>query len=223
MKRHPVGLSLIEVMIGLSLTALIMLAIFQAINASFMSFRSNQSQGMLAIRSRMVLMRLLDHVRATSLHIPLDPVKKAAWQASFAPVDDTGFKLAEVQSDGVSLIYYTYWLDTSNAANPQLKMTRLVGTTSTTNVLLNQVSSFNVRMWSGKSSAAATQNDILTRAVISLTAREQNTGIVTGNRITGSNTIPDTVSLSGSAVPRQNAWTGSCLAYSISAMLQRIH
>jgi len=221
MKRGQSGMSLVEIMVGLSITALMMLTIFRAIDTSFVSFRTNQSQGMLALKSRMVLMHMLDHIRASALHQPQDSVKKTAWQNSAAPVDDTGIKLAELQNDEVTWVYYTYWLDTSNSANPQLKMTRVINGASTTTVLLNQVTSFNVRMWSGKSDPAMTQNDILVRAAISLTTREQNKGLSTGRRITGSNAVADSLSVAGSTVPRQNAWTGTRLAYSINTLLSR--
>ncbi len=224
MSRRRQGLSLVEVLMALSLTAVMMVAIFQAVNASFISFRANQSNAMLTMRTRMVLMRMLDHIRATSLHQPLNSLKLAAWQLSPAPVDDDGIVLAETQSDDKTLIFYKYYLDKTNTGNYRLKMSRSGTSIATTdNVLLNNVASFNIRMWSGKSDPTLTSYDVLTRAVITMQVKEQTTGTATGSRITGSNTTPDAVTLSGSAVPRQNAWSGRRLTYSINAILTQTH
>lgn len=215
MKRSRTGLSLVEVMIGASLTALIMLAVFTALNGSFVAFRANQSESMVATRSRLVLMRMLDHIRATQNHLPRNttPVSDFKADSSKWPVYDTGFTLGEPQSDG-SLIIYNYWWDnTSTPSNPQLKMSRTVNGVTTTAVLLNQVSNFSIVMSPGKDSASAA---ILLHASIDLEVREQNTHLATGQRVTGSNAVPEVVALSGSASPRLNAWTGRCLDTTIN-------
>lgn len=223
MNRNPQGLSLVETMVAMAITSVMMMALFQAVNTSFSSFRANQAQGMLAIRTRATLMRILDHIRATAAQQPVDPVKTAAWQASPVPVDDTGIRLAEVQSDG-SVIRYTYLLDSSDPANPQLKLRREVPSGSTytllsENVLLNGVSDFKIRMWSSKSNGALPYYDQLARASISLQVQEQTTSRSDGHHLTGANTKAETLSFCGSTVPRQNAWTGARLPYSVSKLL----
>ncbi len=227
MTRGRRGLSLVEVMMSISITVVIMFAMFQALTASFNAFRVNQSQGMLTMRTRMVLMRMLDHIRATNAHEPKTSAKKDDFVAAGEPVNDNGIVLSETQSDG-SKIIFTYWLDTSNAANNQLKMTRAPGNGSTiatsNTVLLNGVSTFKVTMWSGKSDPVnMATNDILLQATIILQANEQTRGQVTGYRITGSNATPDSVTLCGSSVPRQNAWSGQDLSFTIKKILTQTH
>lgn len=224
------AMSMVEVLVAVSITVVVMLAVFQALSASFTAFRANQSQAMVTMRARTVMVRLLDHVRATALHQPQDSTLLGTFQNikptdSQTYVDDVGIKLAETQSDGVSVIYYTYYLDSTNAANKRLMMKR-EGTTITTstNVLLNGVTAFNVRMWPGMSDPRnMTTNDILTKAAITLTAQELNKGLATGYRITGSNATPDSVSVSGSVTPRQSAWSGQDLNYTIDKILAQNH
>lgn len=226
MTRRRTGLSLVEILLGLSITVVLMLAIFQAISASFSSFRINQSSAMVTMRSRTILSRLLDQIRATSAHEPYTAMVKTAFQQSPTPVDDTGFKLADIQPDG-SVIIYIYWWDTTNPNNGRLMMRREPGQgstiTPTSNVLLNGVTYFSVRLWSGKSDPTLTTYNVLARAAITLTVQEQAGGLTSGNRLVGANKIPDTVSLSGSSVPRQNAWSGQELSYPITKILQQNH
>lgn len=219
------GLSLVEVMIALTITAVLMAAVAQAMKASFDAFRINQSQAMLTMRARVVLMRIIDQVRASGEHMPLHITSQ--YTTSGTPIarradgtgGDTGIIVTVPQGDGVTSIDFTYFWE---SASQELKMTRAVYNvtnplspvvlSTTTQSLLRGVTDFNVSMWPAKnprSLPASTTYDIMTRAAIVMTVVEttpQQMG------------APTSITVSGSAVPRQNAWTGDALRYSIDEM-----
>lgn len=220
------GLSLVEVMIALTITAVLMGAIAQAVKASFDAFRINQSEAMLTMRARVVLMRIIDQIRANGEEMPLHVTSQ--YTTLGTPIarqpdgtgGDTGIIVTAPQPDGVTSIDYTYSWD---SASQQLMQTRAVYNitnplapvlvSTTTQSLLHGVTDFNVSMWPGMNARAlppSTTYDIMLRAAIVMTVVEttpQKMG------------APTSITVSGSAVPRQNVWTGAHLRYSIDTML----
>lgn len=209
--HHHRGISLVELLIALSIVAILMAAMTQALSASFMAFRVNQTQAMLTIRSRAVLMRILDQIRANNAS---DPYTKTttAYTNYFnqgLAMDDIGIRVTELQPDGVKNFFYTYYW---NSATKQLMMTREADGVSTERSLLHGVTNFKVTMSPGQDDRLLQPTgkwDILMRASIQITIEDTLTGAGadTTNR--------QTVALSGSACPRQNVWTGVHLKNSI--------
>ena len=218
---HHRAISLVEVLMALSILAVLMIAMTQALSASFMAFRVNQTQAMLTIRSRAVLMRILDQIRANSKSDPYTQTTSAytSYFNSGTAMDDIGISITEPQLDGITLIDYTYFWD---AVNTQLKLTRAVYNntnplapvliSTTTQALLHGVTNFKITMLPGQDDHPLQLTgkwDMLMRASIQITIQDTLTGAGT------STTNRQTVALSGSASPRQNVWTGVHLKNSI--------
>lgn len=221
------GISLVEVMIGLTITAMLMAAVTQAVKASFDGFRINQSQAMLTMRARVVLMRIIDQIRANGEQTPMHPT--SAYTNSGTPMvrqsdgtgGDTGIIVTVPQPDGITSIDFTYSWD---APSQQLQMTRAVYNitnpaapvlvSTSTQVLMHGVTDFNVSMWPGKDTRALippTTYNIMLRATIVLS-------VVDTTPRMGASGSPSSITVSGSAAPRQNAWPGAQLKYSIDTI-----
>ena len=208
---HHRAISLVEVLMALSIAAILLVAMTEALSASFMAFRVNQTQAMLTIRSRAVLMRILDQIRANNASDPYTKTTTAyaSYFNSGLAMDDIGIRVTELQPDGVTNFFYTYWWD---APNKQLMMIREASGATTTRSLLHGVTNFKITMLPGKDDRLLQPTgkwDILMRASIQITIEDTLTGPGTAS------TNRQTVALSGSACPRQNVWTGVRLKNSI--------
>lgn len=86
--RRMVGLSLVEMLISLAVTAMLLTATMVAINASFMAYASAAESASTQTTTRLVVHRLLTLVRTSTAHGPLLPDSSAD-----PPVTLSGFQL----------------------------------------------------------------------------------------------------------------------------------
>jgi len=203
--RHFRGIGLVELLLALSIIAMLLTATAAAVNASFTSYRINQENALLTQRARLTLQRMLTQIRCTTLHQPATYIDNFK---SGQIVDDTGISL--FLSDAPNAPQYNYYWDSSSQAllckiNDQAPR-----------VLLHGVSAFVIRMEPMRSPQAIKTGgvcDLLYRATITLTIH--STADTAANSET---TGQQTVTLSSSVVPRRNVWYGDHLPVPISAM-----
>lgn len=86
--RRTLGLSLVEMLISLAVTAMLLTATMVAINASFMAYASAAESASTQTTTRLVVHRLLTLVRTSTAHGPLLPDSLAD-----PPVTLSGFQL----------------------------------------------------------------------------------------------------------------------------------
>ncbi len=201
------GVTLVEMMLAMGIMCLMGAALSAALSATISSARINESEATLSIQSQRVMSRLLDQIRGTSLHRPYS-VDTPEYEAYLTgnPMTDIGFSLIDRQP-GKGDATYTYWWDKDSR---KLMVKCDQGETSTSAVLLNNVTEFKVTMWPGRSErniATGGPHDLLLRAAIVL-------------RITdGTSDNPHVTLLSGSVTPRRNLWTGAHLNYTIDEII----
>jgi Tfp pilus assembly protein PilW len=183
---------LVELLIALSISAALLTATAVAVDASFRSYAVNQEQASLTQRARLAMYRILTSIRTTDLHQP----KTTALATTFSKgtiVTDTG--IAMFTDDGVELDYV--YDDT----NKQLLL--IQGGTS--HVMLHGVDAFQVKLEPMRSADSIKTGqmtyDRLMRATVLLTVRT-NDQTSQASETTGL----QTVTLSGSVMPRRNVW-----------------
>ena len=193
------GMTLVEVLLALSITAVLMLAIVIALRAGIQTINVNQDT--LASRSRIALNRMLDQIRTAQAHAPY---------ISNVTAYTTGYIKTgkEYTNIGVKLIDprdnadYVYYLDAG-----QIKVTR---NGSAPVSLLDGVTAFQVTLWPGKSPASRASGgdyDQTRLVTITLSASGNESG------------KPVAIAVSGSSVPRINSWSGSQLSYPIDTII----
>lgn len=207
MARRPIlarrGLGLVELMLALAISACLLTAAAVGFNASFHAYRINQEQGTLLQSARLTMNRLTSEIRRTSLH---QPANLAGDFAAGKIVADTGINLFTTDDAGAD--EHKYWW---NAASQQVMMQVNTGTP---HVLLDGVTAFSITfepMRSPTSIKTGGGFDLLQRATITLTVHT-NSSTSEDSESTGK----QTVTLSGSAMPRRNVWDGEHLAVPIS-------
>jgi prepilin-type N-terminal cleavage/methylation domain-containing protein len=77
------GLSLIELLISLAITAMLMTATMVAIDASFKAYASAAETASAQASTRMVVNRLLTLIRTSTAHGPVDPSSDETWPVAF--------------------------------------------------------------------------------------------------------------------------------------------
>ena len=189
--RRARGLAYVELMIALAIGSMLLIATAVATDASFRAYQVNQEQSSLLQRARIAMERMTTVIRTTGMQYP-DSLTAQSQFASGSIVDDTGIDI--VDDSGVQTAFR---YDPANQ-----RLLAVVG--AQTNVLLNGVTSFQVTlepMRSATSLRTGGPYDLLQRATIVLTVRT-NSLTNAGSETTGTQTI----TLSGSAMPRRNAW-----------------
>ena len=183
-------MGLVELLIALSIAASLLTATAVAVNAAFVAYQINQEQAVLLSKARVALALMTGQVRTTKLHAPDDAVLRAKF-ASGLTVTDTGLAMYDEDDQ---LIRFRY-----DAATKRL----LVVTPTGTHTLARGVEAFSVTLEPMRSAASTRTGggwDLLKRATIQLTVR------TTGSTAAGESTGRDTLTLSGSVMPRRNAW-----------------
>ncbi|CAA9445835.1 MAG: hypothetical protein AVDCRST_MAG64-4541 [uncultured Phycisphaerae bacterium] len=183
-------MGLVELLIALSITASLLTATAFAVDAAFRAYAVNQEQAVLLSKARVALALMTTHVRTTKLHAPDDATLRAQF-ASGQTVTDTGLAMYDADDN---LLRFRY-----DAAAKRL----LVVTPTGTHTLARGVESFSVTMEPMRSAASVRTGggwDLLKRATIQLTVR------TTGSTAPGESTGNQTLTLSGSVMPRRNAW-----------------
>lgn len=189
-RRRRSGIGMVELLFALSITASLLTATAVAVNAAFRAYEVNQEQAIQLSKARVALSFITTSVRGTKLHAP----KATALRTQFAAgqtVTDTG--LVMYDADG-NLLTFAY-----DATNKKLTVTGPAGT----NTLARGVEAFAVTLEPMRSATSVRTGggwDLLKRATVTLTVR------AAGSASPGESTGTDTVTLSGSVMPRRNAW-----------------
>lgn len=107
LRRKSAGLSLVEMLISLAVTAMLLTAVMVAINASFIAYAAAAESASTQTSTRLVVHRLLSLIRTSTAHGPLLPDSSAS-----PPVTISGFTLTSNYIDLVDpkgdLIRLTY-------------------------------------------------------------------------------------------------------------------
>jgi prepilin-type N-terminal cleavage/methylation domain-containing protein len=187
--RH--GVSLVELLIALSISAALLTATGVAVDSAFKSYSINQERSSMQQRARLAVYRIQTYVRTCKEHAPITSTKVAQF-ATGTIVTDTG--IAMFTNAGNEL---TFEID---PVKKQLLM--LDGVTK--HVLLEGVDLFTVKMEPLKSAAALKTGgnyDLLKRASIVLTLHPTDDGADTNT-----DGQSQTITLSASVMPRRNSW-----------------
>jgi roadblock/LC7 domain-containing protein len=186
------GATLVELLIGLSLTAALLTATAFAMDASLKSYQINQEQASLVQRARMGVHRLLSAIREGEDHVPFTAARAGEFTGNGTLVEDTGIRMTD--ADGNAIVYRF------DAANHRV----MADAGGKSHVMIEGVESFTVRMEPMKSAAhvkAGLDFDLLRRATVLLTVRVDGTMPLPGEKVTN-----HTMTISSSAMPRRNAW-----------------
>lgn len=190
-RRCVRGLALVEILMSLSITAMLLVATATAVDASFRAYRINQEQSTLVQRARVAMDRLTTVIRVTKDHAPDTPAAASAFVGGQV-VTDTGLDLFD--NNGVETIYR---FDPANQ-----RILAIVG--GKTYVLLNGVVLFQLKLEPMRSPTSLSTGggyDLLERATITLKIR---TNSLTSAPSETTNT--QTVTLTASVMPRRNVW-----------------
>ena len=185
------GMGLVELMIAMSISASLLTAVAVAVDACFRGYKINQEQAILMQRSRVAQHFICTNIRTTKLHAPLSAEQKLAFDSG-ATVSDTGVEMIDLNERIVRFEW--------DAPTKRL----LVTAEGRTNVLAYGVENFDVRMEPMRSAVSIKTGggyDLLARATVNLTVRttEENSE---ASETTGTQTL----TLSGSVMPRRNVW-----------------
>jgi prepilin-type N-terminal cleavage/methylation domain-containing protein len=185
------GVSLVELLIALAITASLLTATAIALNATSMAYKVNEEQSSLIQTTRLTLNRIVSGVRTTKNHSPVDTVLAGQFNAGFV-VTDTGMDMMD--SNNVH-IRYTYDAVTQ-------KLTASVGGVKHT--LADGVTAFTITfepMRSPESIRTGGPFDLLQRATITMSIKTAAT-----NTQSSETTGKLTITLSASVMPRRNTW-----------------
>ena len=183
-------MGLVELMIAVSITAALLTATAVAVNAAFRAYEGNEEQAILLSKARMSLAIITTNIRGTELHAP-DTLAQRTQFAAGQTITDTGLQMFDKNDQLVR-----FWYD---APNKRLQVTDVVGT----HTLARGVESFSITMEPMRSANSIRTGgswDLLKRATITLavkTATSAAPGESTGKQV---------MTLSGSVMPRKNAW-----------------
>lgn len=233
-RRH--GVSLIEVLLALTISATLLAAVAIAVNACFESFRVNQERGIVLNRARSVMLNLVQRMRMTEYLQPRTPGQLTAFQnyslATTAGVTDNGIQIlaSDVANDGTSgtraLTDIAYYHDTADN-NKRLQII-VNGKTWT---LLDGVTDFRITFHPKRSSdafAAGGGCDVVDYATITMTVVPIK-GALTSSEMhhnpvpaddPNANINPNAaITLTASIVPRKSSWSGRTTPFAIEDML----
>jgi len=101
-KHQRRGVGLIELLIALSISALLLTATAVAVDASFKAYANNQEESSLLQQSRMALNRVVTSIRTSDTHAPIDATQLVDFKAGLKV---TGSSLGMFQEDGTNIVY----------------------------------------------------------------------------------------------------------------------
>jgi len=188
-KRRGVGL--VELLIALSISALLLTATAVAVDASFKAYANNQEESSLLQQSRMALNRVVTSIRTSDTHAPTDPTLLVDFKAGFKV---TGTSIGMFQEDGTNIVYRY------DAAKKQL----IAEVRGKSYILARGVEAFSVSMEPMRSEEAlrtGSSYDLLRRATILITIRT-TAETAQSSETTGKHPV----TLSVSVTPRRNSW-----------------
>lgn len=184
------GVGMVELLIATAIVASLLTATAVAVNAAFEAYHVNQQQTLQLSKARVALAVLTSKVRGTRTHAP-DSTTLRAQFATGATVTDTGITMYD-EDDTILTFRY-------DAANKRL----LAITPSATHVVARGVEAFSVTlepMRSAQSIRTGGAWDLLRRATFTLTLNADVSAAP------GEIGLAEPLTLSGSVMPRRNAW-----------------
>jgi hypothetical protein len=190
--RRRDGMAVIELLIALAISGMVLVAVAYCVDTAFKAYSINQEQSDLMQRSRLAMHRILTTIRTTSAHQPVDPLATAAFEAGL-DVTDTAIRMIDVNEVEIMFRF-----------DPVNGMLMAVDKNGNEYVLVRGVETFEVKfepMRTEKATRSGGVYDRLMRATVKLTVK------TSGNAIDIDETVAaQKVTLSSSAVPRQNVW-----------------
>jgi Tfp pilus assembly protein PilW len=201
-RRRSRGLSLFELLLCVSIGAMMLLATGIAFRASVMAYRDNTDRNMLISQGRTAMRQIISEIRQGDGHAPYTSSVSAQFSAG-QTVDDLGITITKTQPDvdDPSIVPGTQstWVVISwsyDAAKQQILRKRaLWGQTGVSSVIAQYVQSFNVHM-----EPLSAGSNVLQRAVVTIALRDVDaSGKIALNQ--GSGLV--TERLIDSAVPRK--------------------
>ena len=186
------GVGLIEMMIALSISASVLVAVAAAVNASFEAYSVNEVQSDQMQRARIAMNHILTNLRTTTAHQPITASVVTNFKAG-QTVTDTGVTFID---DSGNVLTYKF-----DAPNKQVVAVTGAGTTYT---MVHGVSAFSVKFEPMQSPMALKTGggfDAMMRATLQMTLN-------TWDHLADSNAAAanQTMTLSASVMPRKNAW-----------------
>lgn len=185
------GLSLVEVIVTLAITAALLTAVAISVNASTKAYQINQQQAALLQNSRIALTRMLATIRGAKLHAPTD----ATLATNFSKgqiVTGTGVDMFD--DAGVE---YVYKYDAPNQ--------RIVAVVNgVVHPLLEGVVAFDVTLEPMRSATSVRTGgawDLLRRATLLIKVQPSSKSMTAVERAN-----PVTMTISASTMPRRNIW-----------------
>ena len=186
------GLGLVELLLALSISASVLVAVAYAVDVSFRAYSVNQEQNTLMQRARITMHRLLTQIRTTAEHQPYNAAAVADFKAGKIATD-SGIRLLDEAGRETSYKY--------DAAAKEIACVDADGNEF---VAVRGVEFFQVKfepMKSETSLRAGGTYDLLMRATIKITVRNADKESDVNESV-----APQTVSLTASVVPRCNVW-----------------
>lgn len=178
----------------------------------------NEWYARLTLKGRNVMVRLIDQARTADSHGP-KTTSGTAYDPNYLKngqtMTDIGIQFADAGSAGPDspspATVYAYWWDSTK--QQLLVQTSIGNVVQASGVMLDGVTNFQVILWPGKSNPQNTTYDVVLRATFLLTYKDTDPSV----------NVPQTVTLTGSVVPRKNVWSGRKLAYPLNDMLNNNH
>ena len=187
------GLAVVELLIALSISGMVLVAVAMCVDASFRAYSINQEQSDLMQRSRLAMHRVLTTNRTTDAHEPSDATAKAGFMMGSVVVD-SGIKMLDASESEITF-----------KLNPTNGLLTATDGTGAEYVVLRGVEKFEIKFEPMRSQDAVRRGELgydrLRRATVLLTVR------TAGNSVDIDESVASqSVTLSSSAVPRRNVW-----------------
>jgi Tfp pilus assembly protein PilE len=190
--RRRSGMAVVELLIALAISGMVLVAVAYCVDTAFRAYSINQEQSDLMQRSRLAMHRILTTIRTTSAHQPVDPLATAAFESGL-DVTDTAIRMIDVNEVEIMFRF-----------DPVNGMLMAVDKNGNEYVLVRGVETFEVKFEPMRTEKAARSGgvyDRLMRATVKLTVK------TSGNSVDIDESVAfQRVTLSSSAVPRQNVW-----------------
>ena len=185
-RRGIRGLSIVEMLIALAISASVLTAVAAALDVSFRSYGVNQENANLMQRCRLAMHRITTDIRTTREHVPLNAAPLADFKAG-RNTADTGILML---ADNGELMGYSY--------DPINKLLNMTDANGNEYVVARGVEAFQIKFEPIPGASAVA----LMRASVMLTVR---TDTATKEIAVGGQAA-QTVTMSTSVMPRRNVW-----------------
>ena len=186
------GLAVIELLIALAISGLVLVAVAYCVDTSFKAYSINQERSDLMQRSRLAMHRILTTIRTTSAHQPVNPLAEAGFKAGFV-VTDSAITMVDVNDVEIKFQH-----------DPVNGVLLAVDKDGNEYVLVRGVETFEIKMEpmrTEKATRSGGDYDRLMRATVKLTIKTSGNSADIDESVAAQK-----VTLSSSAVPRQNVW-----------------